>query len=204
MITDCQIRLGLPADVRRIAEMSRDYIEYGLGWRWTPARILAAIRAPDTNLAVACRGEHVVGFGLMQYKDDEAHLVLLAVDSGCRRAGVATALVAWLERCALTAGIGAVYLEARSATSRRGRSTASSVTTRSRSCAATTRVWRTAYGSPGTCGCRWAIRRPGPERLGDPVVTCFGPLVVPGRNGRSQLRQATPLSRILVQALRPF
>ena len=113
MIADCQIRLGLPADVRRIAEMSRDFIEYGLGWRWTPSRILAAIRAPDTNLAVACRSDRVVGFGLMQYKDDEAHLVLLAVDPGCRRAGVATALVAWLERCALTAGIGTVYLEAR-------------------------------------------------------------------------------------------
>ena len=113
MITDCQIRLGLPGGVRRIAEMSRDYIEYGLGWRWTPARMLAAIHAPDSNLAVACRGDRVVGFGLMQYKDDEAHLILLAVDAGCRRAGVASALVAWLERCALTAGIGTVYLEAR-------------------------------------------------------------------------------------------
>jgi ribosomal-protein-alanine N-acetyltransferase len=114
MITDCQIRLGVPADAGRIAAMCRDFIETGLGWRWTPARILAAIRADDTNLAVACRADRVVGFGLMQYKDDEAHLILLAVDADCRRAGVATALLAWLERCALTAGIGTVYLEARS------------------------------------------------------------------------------------------
>jgi ribosomal-protein-alanine N-acetyltransferase len=113
MITDCQIRLGLPTDVRRIAAMSRDYIEHGLGWRWTPARILAALRAPDVNIAVACRGDQVAGFGLMQYKDDEAHLILLAVDAHCRRSGVATALVSWLERCALTAGIGTIYLEAR-------------------------------------------------------------------------------------------
>jgi ribosomal-protein-alanine N-acetyltransferase len=113
MISDCQIRLGHPADVLRIAEMSRDFIEYGLGWRWTPARILAAIQAPDSNLAVACRNNIVAGFGLMQYKDDEAHLILLAVEAECRRSGVATALLAWLERCALTAGIGTVYLEAR-------------------------------------------------------------------------------------------
>jgi len=113
MITDCRIRLGQPADVGRIAAMSRDYIEHGLGWRWTPPRIMAAIRAPDTNLAVACREDRLVGFGLMQYKDDEAHLILLAVDAGSRRTGVASALVAWLERCALTAGIGTVYLEAR-------------------------------------------------------------------------------------------
>lgn len=113
MITDCRIRLGVPADVRSVAGMSRDYIEQGLGWRWTPTKVLAAIRAPDTNLAVACREDRIAGFGLMQYKDDEAHLILLAVDADCRRKGVASALLAWLEECALTAGIGTIYLEAR-------------------------------------------------------------------------------------------
>jgi len=117
MITDCQIRLGLPADVRRIAGMSRDYIEHGLGWRWTPSRIRAALHAPDVNVAVACKEDRLTGFGLMEYKDDEAHLILLAVDAGSRRTGVATALVCWLEQCALTAGIGAIYLEARASNS---------------------------------------------------------------------------------------
>ena len=27
-----------------IAEMSREYIEYGLGWSWTQARVLKAIQ----------------------------------------------------------------------------------------------------------------------------------------------------------------
>ena len=49
----------------------------------------------------------------MQYKDDEAHLLLFAVDRMRRRRGVGTALLAWLEATALTAGIGVVYLEAR-------------------------------------------------------------------------------------------
>ncbi len=113
MITDLQIRLAAPPDARLIAELSRDHIEQGLGWRWTPRRIEAASRSPDVNVAVACRAERLAGFGLMQYKDDEAHLLLLAVEPASRRLGVATALVAWLEKCALTAGIGAVYLEAR-------------------------------------------------------------------------------------------
>jgi ribosomal-protein-alanine N-acetyltransferase len=113
MITDLQIRLAVPDDVRPIAELSRDHIEQGLGWRWTPHRIAAALRAPDVNVAVAWRRDRLAGFGLMQYKDVDAHLVLLAVGAGFRRAGVGKALVGWLEACALTAGIGTVYLEAR-------------------------------------------------------------------------------------------
>jgi ribosomal-protein-alanine N-acetyltransferase len=113
MITDLQIRLAAPPDARPIAELSRDHIEHGLGWRWTPRRIAAALRSTEVNVAVASRGERLAGFGLMQYKDEDAHLLLLAVEPASRRMGVATALVAWLEKCALTAGIGAVYLEAR-------------------------------------------------------------------------------------------
>ena len=47
-----------------------------------------SLRAPDANLAVASRDIQVAGFGLMQYQDDEAHLILLAVDADCRRAGI--------------------------------------------------------------------------------------------------------------------
>ena len=113
MITDLQIRLAALPDARPVAELSRDHIEQGLGWRWTPRRIEDALKSADVNVAVACRGDRLVGFGLMQYKDDEAHLLLLAIAPASRRMGVATALVAWLEKCALTAGIGTVYLEAR-------------------------------------------------------------------------------------------
>lgn len=113
MQTSFDIRLATPADADLIAAMSRDYIEFGLGWRWTRSRVLANLRAPDVNLAVACRYGLVTGFGMMCYQDDDAHLMLLAVSESWRRQGVATALVAWLERCALIAGIGVVHLEAR-------------------------------------------------------------------------------------------
>jgi ribosomal-protein-alanine N-acetyltransferase len=113
MISHHDIGLAVADDAAHIALMSRDLIEHGLGWRWTPPRILKAIRDPVTNVAVARIQGKLVGFALMQYKDDEAHLLLLAINPACRRNGIGTALMAWLEACALTAGIGFIYLEAR-------------------------------------------------------------------------------------------
>src|SRR5256885_295887 len=51
--------------------------------------------------------------GIMNYREAEAHLLLLAVQDSLRRRGIGTALVSWLERTALVAGIGVIYLEAR-------------------------------------------------------------------------------------------
>ena len=114
MILKHDIRLAMLADAARIGEMSRDLIEYGLGWRWTPNSIRRCIRDRATNVAVAAT-EHggVAGFAVMRYKDDEAHLILLGVDPAFRRRGIASALIAWHEKTALTAGIGTVYVEAR-------------------------------------------------------------------------------------------
>jgi hypothetical protein len=47
------IRLARLADAGPIARMSRELIEYGLRWRWTPARVAASIRAPEVNVLVA-------------------------------------------------------------------------------------------------------------------------------------------------------
>jgi len=116
MTVDSAIRLATIDDAPRIAGFSRDWIEYGLRWKWTPARIVNCIRNPATNVAVApamSDGSGVAGFAIMQYKDDEAHLVLLGVDPKHRRKGIAAALMRWHEETALTAGIGTVYLEAR-------------------------------------------------------------------------------------------
>src|SRR5690348_5677555 len=49
----------------------------------------------------------------MRYKDEEAHLSQLGIDPAFRRRGIASALIAWHEKAALTAGIGTVYVEAR-------------------------------------------------------------------------------------------
>jgi ribosomal-protein-alanine N-acetyltransferase len=93
--------------------MSRDLIEHGLGWSWTPLRVQRSIADPQTNVAVALAQGAVVGFGIMKYHDDEAHLLLLAVRPECLRRGIGRALVAWLEASARVAGVGQAYLEAR-------------------------------------------------------------------------------------------
>jgi ribosomal protein S18 acetylase RimI-like enzyme len=113
MIADCEIALALPGDARRIAMMSRDLVEQGLTWRWTPQRILRVIRDPAINVAVAREKGVLAGFAIMQYKDDEAHLLLFAVDYAHRHKGIGSALMGWLETTALTAGTGCIYLEAR-------------------------------------------------------------------------------------------
>jgi ribosomal-protein-alanine N-acetyltransferase len=108
-----EIALAHADEAPLIAAYSRDLIEHGLRWRWTSARIHSAIRAKDMNVAVARSRGQLVGFGILQYLDDEAHLCLLAVVPARRREGIGAALMAWLERTALDAGIGVIQLEAR-------------------------------------------------------------------------------------------
>lgn len=108
------IRLAIAADALAIADMSREYIEHGLGWSWNCARIAAAIADESTNVAVVNLSGGVVAFGIMHYGERTAHLALLAVHPMQRQRGIAARLVAWLEKCADTAGIERIRVEARS------------------------------------------------------------------------------------------
>lgn len=109
------IRMAQRADAPAIARMSRDLIEHGLGWSWTAPRVLRSILDQHSNVIVASvsGATALAGFGIMKYHDDEAHLLLLAVQRTQRRRGLGAALVAWLEASAQVAGIGTIYLEAR-------------------------------------------------------------------------------------------
>jgi len=113
MITDYKVRFALPTDAADIADMSRDFIEHGLGWGWTKGRVLRNIHDKATNVAVIREGGQLFGFGIMRYGDESAHLFLLGVHFLRRRRGVGTALVSWLEASARTAGIESVRVEAR-------------------------------------------------------------------------------------------
>ena len=107
------IRFASRADALAVAEMSRDLIETGLGWSWTKERVMRSLRHPDTNAIVAVRDAHRVGFGIMKYGEEEAHLLLLAVDPAHARLGIGSAILAWLERSARVAGLARITLEAR-------------------------------------------------------------------------------------------
>jgi ribosomal-protein-alanine N-acetyltransferase len=111
--SDLSLRLAQPAEATTIAHLSRDLIEYGLRWRWTPTRVAASIRAPAVNVLVACIHDSIVGFAIMRYGDDDAYLDLLAVAPPYRRLGIGRQLLEWLEKCAVVAGIFSVTLEVR-------------------------------------------------------------------------------------------
>jgi ribosomal-protein-alanine N-acetyltransferase len=113
MILVPNITLALRDHARPIAELSRQHIEYGLGWSWTEARVLKAILEPATNVAVIHERGAVLGFGIMRYGEQRAHLVLLGVAPTHRKRGLGALLLAWLEKCALTAGLERILLEAR-------------------------------------------------------------------------------------------
>lgn len=107
------IRLATSADVRAIADMSRQFIETGLGWSWTPARVAASVRDRETNVIVAESASGLVGFAIMTYGDETAHLTLLAVRENQRRRGLGSFLLKWLETTAVEAGVGRIRLETR-------------------------------------------------------------------------------------------
>lgn len=101
------------ADAIEIAELSREYIEYDLGWDYTPERIIRMIKHKDINVIVAREDHRLVGFGIMTYREAQANLDLLAVKVRFRYQGIGRQIVQWLEKVALTAGIFNVCVQVR-------------------------------------------------------------------------------------------
>lgn len=101
------------ADAEKIALMSRDLIEVGLGWSWTGRRVLRAIQCPETTVLIATANASIQGFAVMTLGQDEAHLDLLAVAPGCRRRGIGRCLIEWLEASCRIAGCFTIYLKVR-------------------------------------------------------------------------------------------
>jgi ribosomal-protein-alanine N-acetyltransferase len=93
--------------------MSQELIEAGLRPTWSAARVTWHIRHAESMVLTARYGDSTVGFAIMGFGDDVAHLNLLAVDPSHRRRGVAARMLAWLEETALTAGTFLVRLELR-------------------------------------------------------------------------------------------
>jgi [ribosomal protein S18]-alanine N-acetyltransferase len=114
-MTTSSITLGLaaPGDASTLAQMARDYIEAGLGWSYQPRRIGQLIRDPDVTTLVARDAGCIVGFAIMSFGDDRAHLVLLAVHPSRRRRGIGRRMLDWLVESATTAGTSSIHVELR-------------------------------------------------------------------------------------------
>ena len=93
--------------------MSHELIEAGLQPSWPEARVIAHIRHRESVVLIGRMGWELAGFAIMQFRDETAHLNLLAVAPRHQRRGLARQLMGWLEESALTAGTFRITLELR-------------------------------------------------------------------------------------------
>jgi ribosomal protein S18 acetylase RimI-like enzyme len=100
-------------DFERIAHMSRELIEPGLPWSWTPRRVLMQMRDREAMLVVARAAGELAGFAIAHFGFETVHLNLLATAPAHRRQGVGRRLIAWIEEAAIVAGLFQINLEVR-------------------------------------------------------------------------------------------
>lgn len=112
-----ELTLARRTDAKPIALMSRDLVESGLPWAWTTTRVAEQIRHRDSNVLTAGMDGRLVGFAIMQYFAEHAHLNLLAVETAYRRLGIGQQLLVWLEETCRAGGIFSVRLEVRAGNS---------------------------------------------------------------------------------------
>lgn len=96
-----------------MAALSRELIETGLAWRYTPRRMTRMIAGPDVVAVVAGDAARISGFAVMQFGEETGHLILLCVAEAMQRKGLATALLDWLLKSARVAGLEKIGVEMR-------------------------------------------------------------------------------------------
>ena len=111
MTTTREIRLATADDAVKIGNMGRKTIQDSLDWSWSPSYVLGKIQSNDTNVVVATDDGKIIGFAMMKYTLNHAHLLLLAVPVKKSQLGVGDDMVDWLEKIALLGGTTFVYAE---------------------------------------------------------------------------------------------
>lgn len=112
------LELASEQDAAIIARLSRDLVEDGLPWSWTPQRVAGHITCAHSVVLCAKVGEALAGFGIMRFFDERAHLNLLGVHPVYQSRGLGAKLLQWLERTAQTAGTFQITLEVRALNAR--------------------------------------------------------------------------------------
>lgn len=108
------IQPALPKDAPAIANLCREEIELGFGWRWRAGAIARMMARPDTEVAVVRGpGDVMAGFGIMELGPEDAELILFATDPRFRRRGLGRLLLDFLEDEARDAGLESVWLHVR-------------------------------------------------------------------------------------------
>lgn len=107
------IEFATYSDAAEIGMISKNDIEHGLGWKYTPERVVKLIGDKSKNVVVARVDSKLSGFGIMTYHQDQANLDLLAVKRCFRRMKIGTQIVQWLEEVAMTAGVFNIFVQVR-------------------------------------------------------------------------------------------
>lgn len=107
------IEFATISDAAEIGVMSKNDIEYGLGWKYTPERIVKLLDDASKNVVVARVESKLAGFGIMTYHQEHANLDLLAIKRDYRRMKIGTQIVQWLEKVAMTAGAFNIFVQVR-------------------------------------------------------------------------------------------
>lgn len=107
------LEMGRPQDLHEISAISADLIEGGLAQRWTPIRLARVMEHSEATLLVARLEGKLIGFALMVFEEQRAHLYLLAVKWEHQGQGLGRRLVQALETTARAAGIKRVFVEVR-------------------------------------------------------------------------------------------
>jgi ribosomal-protein-alanine N-acetyltransferase len=115
---DIEIGFARPDEVQAIAALSRDQVEAGLGWGYRPRRIAELLHDPETIVLRARMRRRAVGFAIMRFGDERAHLILLAVEPESQRRGIGRRMVEWLLESARVAGMTSVHVELRATNTR--------------------------------------------------------------------------------------
>lgn len=108
-----RVEFARPSDAPALAAMSRDLIEAGLRWAYRSETVGRLIAECDNVALVTRAEEQPVGFAIMRFGDERAHLVLLAVAPTHQRQGIARRMVEWLVESTRTAGVISIHVELR-------------------------------------------------------------------------------------------
>jgi len=101
------------SDATTLALMARDLIEAGLGWEYRAERIARFIDDSESVALVARDAGDVIGFAVMRFGEERAHLALLAVSPTYQRRGIARRMLAWLLESVSVAGMSSIHVELR-------------------------------------------------------------------------------------------
>ncbi len=112
-MTELVIREAASEEIGEVVDLMRRAFDPQFGEAWTLSQLAGVLAMPGARLMVARRRNRLLGFALTRSVIDEGELMLIAVDPAVRRAGIATALLADVERVLRAGGVAKLHLEVR-------------------------------------------------------------------------------------------